>query len=116
MKKGFIYILFAFSVLSCTKDEIAEPDGNAGQRVTSIEVELPRTKVTVNEENGKCLWDENDRVAVYDASLSRYVEFTLKSGAGTGKAVFVNYDGAVVTDGASVVYPKEMVLLNVTVA
>ena len=115
MKKGFLYIiLLAFSALSCAKDEIAETEGDSGQLVTSVEVKLPRTKVSVNEKNGKCLWDETDRIAVYDASASAYVEFTLESGAGTGTAIFSNQDGAMVTDGASVVYPSSYVRKHVT--
>ena len=97
-------MLAAFAA-SCAVEEIPQT-GDGGIRVTSITVSLPQTKVSVDETDGKCLWEEEDRIAVWDASASRYVEFTLTEGAGKAGAVFSANGIVDLTDGADMVYPS----------
>ena len=97
-------MLAAFAA-SCAVEEIPQT-GDGGIRVTSITVSLPQTKVAVDETDGKCLWEEEDRIAVWDASASRYVEFTLTEGAGKAGAVFSANGIVDLTDGADMVYPS----------
>ena len=97
-------MLVAFAV-SCTMEEMPGT-GDAGTCVTSITVSLPQTKVSVDETGGKCFWEEDDRIAVWDASASRYVEFTLTEGAGKAGAVFSANGIVDLTDGADMVYPS----------
>ena len=103
MKK--IIILLAVLAVSCTMEEMPGT-GDAGTCVTSITVSLPQTKVSVDETDGKCTWDEGDCIAVWDASASRYVEFTLTEGAGKAGAVFSANGIVDLTDGADMVYPS----------
>ena len=103
MKK--IITLLAVLAVSCTMEEMPGT-GDAGTCVTSITVSLPQTKVSVDETDGKCTWDEGDCIAVWDASASRYVEFTLTEGAGKAGAVFSANGIVDLTDGADMVYPS----------
>ena len=103
MKK--IITLLAVLAVSCTVEEMPGT-GDAGTCVTSITVSLPQTKVSVDETDGKCTWDEGDCIAVWDASASRYVEFTLTEGAGKAGAVFSANGIVDLTDGADMVYPS----------
>ena len=100
-----IIILLAVLAVSCTMEEMPGT-GDAGTCVTSITVSLPQTKVSVDETDGKCTWDEGDCIAVWDASASRYVEFTLTEGAGKAGAVFSANGIVDLTDGADMVYPS----------
>ena len=103
MKK--IITLLAVLAVSCTMEEMPGT-GDAGTCVTSITVSLPQTKVSVDETDGKCFWEEEDRIAVWDADASRYVEFTLTEGAGEAGAVFSTDETVTLTDGADMVYPS----------
>lgn len=103
MKK--ITTLLAVLAVSCTMEEMPGT-GDAGTCVTSITVSLPQTKVSVDETDGKCFWEEEDRIAVWDADASRYVEFTLTEGAGEAGAVFSTDETVTLTDGADMVYPS----------
>ena len=105
MKKYLFITLLAAFAASCAVEEIPQT-GDGGIRVTSITVSLPQTKVAVDETDGKCLWEEEDRIAVWDASASRYVEFTLTEGAGKAGAVFSANGIVDLTDGADMVYPS----------
>ena len=105
MKKYLFITLLAAFAASCAVEEIPQT-GDGGIRVTSITVSLPQTKVSVDETDGKCLWEEEDRIAVWDASASRYVEFTLTEGAGKAGAVFSANGIVDLTDGADMVYPS----------
>ena len=102
--KKFISLLAVLAV-SCTMEEMPGT-GDAGTCVTSITVSLPQTKVSVDETDGKCFWEEDDRIAVWDADASRYVEFTLTEGAGEAGAVFSTDETVTLTDGADMVYPS----------
>ena len=103
MKK--IITLLAVLAVSCTMEEMPGT-GDAGTCVTSITVSLPQTKVSVDETDGKCFWEEEDRIAVWDADASRYVEFTLTEGAGEAGAVFSTDETVTLTDGTDMVYPS----------
>ena len=103
MKK--IITLLAVLAVSCTMEEMPGT-GDAGTCVTSITVSLPQTKVSVDETDGKCFWEEEDRIAVWDADASRYVEFTLTEGAGKAGAIFSANGIVDLTDGADMVYPS----------
>jgi len=105
MKKYLFITLLAAFAASCAVEEIPQT-GDGGIRVTSITVSLPQTKVSVDETDGKCTWDEGDCIAVWDASASRYVEFTLTEGAGKAGAVFSANGIVDLTDGADMVYPS----------
>ena len=103
MKK--IITLLAVLAVSCTMEEMPGT-GDAGTCVTNITVSLPQTKVSVDETDGKCFWEEDDRIAVWDADASRYVEFTLTEGAGEAGAVFSTDETVTLTAGADMVYPS----------
>lgn len=105
MKKYLFITLLAAFAASCAVEEIPQT-GDGGIRVTSITVSLPQTKVAVDETDGKCLWEEGDRIAVWDADASRYVEFTLAEGAGEAGAVFSTDEAVTLVDGADMVYPS----------
>ena len=104
--KKYLFIWFAAVVTaSCVMEEMPET-GSLEQHVTDLIVSLPQTKVSVDETDGKCTWDEGDCIAVWDASASRYVEFTLTEGAGKAGAVFSANGIVDLTDGADMVYPS----------
>ena len=105
MKKYLFTTLLAAFAASCAVEEIPQT-GDGGIRVTSITVSLPQTKVAVDETDGKCLWEEGDRIAVWDADASRYVEFTIAEGAGEAGAVFSTDEAVTLVDGADMVYPS----------
>lgn len=105
MKKYLFITLIAAFAVSCVMEEMPET-GDEGTCLTNITVSLPQTKVSVDEKDGKCLWEEGDRVAVWDASASRYVEFTLTSGAGETEAMFSTVEKVNIEDGADMFYPS----------
>jgi hypothetical protein len=105
MKKYLFITLIAAFAVSCVMEEMPET-GDDGTRLTNITVSLPQTKVSVDEKDGKCLWEEGDRIAVWDADASRYVEFTLAEGAGEAGAVFSTDEAVTLVDGADMVYPS----------
>lgn len=105
MKKHLFITLIAAFAVSCVMEEMPET-GDDGTRLTNITVSLPQTKVSVDEKDGKCLWEEGDRIAVWDADASRYVEFTLAEGAGEAGAVFSTDEAVTLVDGADMVYPS----------
>ena len=104
--KKYLFIWFAAVVTaSCAMEEMPET-GSLKQHVTDLTVSLPQTKVSVDETDGKCFWEEDDRITVWDADASRYVEFTLTEGAGEARAVFSTDETVTLTDGADMVYPS----------
>ena len=66
MKRLFKFLVCLSAVAGCAKEEIVESSGVAG--ITEITVSLPQTKVAVDENSGKCVWSDGDKIAVWDKS------------------------------------------------
>lgn len=74
--------------------------------ITEITVNLPETKVAVDETSGKCTWSDGDKVALWDKSAKCFVEFTLVSGSGSSSAKFESATAVSSVEGAEVIYPS----------
>ena len=81
-----------------------ESSGVAG--ITEITVSLPQTKVAVDENSGKCIWSDDDKIAVWDKSAKHFVEFVLSSGSGEESGVFTSETPVSAIEGAEVIYPS----------
>ena len=81
-----------------------ESSGVAG--ITEITVSLPQTKVAVDENSGKCVWSDGDKIAVWDKSAKHFVEFVLSSGSGEESGVFTSETPVSAIEGAEVIYPS----------
>lgn len=107
MSYKFISLFAAVALLMSACNHLEIQDGSsaesAGQIVT-ISVSVPETKVTVDEQTGKCSWHSDDKIAVWDSAAGKFAEFALKEGDGTGNAVF---EGQMTgsAKGACAVYP-----------
>ena len=104
MKRLFKLLVCLSAVAGCAKEEIVESSGVAG--ITEITVSLPQTKVAVDENSGKCIWSDDDKIAVWDKSAKHFVEFVLSSGSGEESGVFTSETPVSAIEGAEVIYPS----------
>ena len=104
MKRLFKFLVCLSAVTGCAKEEIVESSGVAG--ITEITVSLPQTKVAVDENSGKCVWSDGDKIAVWDKSAKHFVEFVLSSGSGEESGVFTSETPVSAIEGAEVIYPS----------
>ena len=104
MKRLFKFLVCLYAVAGCAKEEIVESSGVAG--ITEITVSLPQTKVAVDENSGKCIWSDDDKIAVWDKSAKHFVEFVLSSGSGEESGVFTSETPVSAIEGAEVIYPS----------
>ena len=104
MKRFFKLLLCLSAVAGCAMEEL--PTSSEVTGITEITVNLPQTKVAVDETSGKCTWSDGDKVALWDKSAKCFVEFVLVSGSGSSSAKFESATAVSSVEGAEVIYPS----------
>ena len=101
MKRILIYAAVLLGVIACTAEPI-ELDSEILEPLT-VSAGFDDQGSKVRLDGTKTLWEENDRIAIYDGKALR--EFVLVSGAGTKSASFSGEVAATATS-LTAVYPE----------
>lgn len=105
MKKTFILItLAAVSLFSCVKPEFEQTVEPANEYNASLTASVPKSKVTIADDNIKLSWNNGDEISVL-TSNGVYKTFVYNGSDGVATAEFKGYLDEGETIGGYAIYP-----------